>query len=383
VKYNKNGAVMDFSFVFPCLNEEETIGQCIKVLKDSLREISFEYEIIVADNGSSDKSSEIAAALGARVVPVPERGYGAAIKGGFSAAKGEYVIFADADGSYRLEDTLKLYDVAVKSNADMAVASRLNGTIEKGAMPFLHRFLGTPVLTFLINVLFSGDLSDCNSGFRCVRRSSFVKWNIRANGMEFASELLIKALKSESRIVEIKSGLRKDLRSHPPHLKTWRDGMRHLLFILSEKPQIMEYPGLFLIIVTSVLQIAALLTGPSSFLKLNIFDYHSHALLLLGGCIGAQLYLLGSSIYLVGTDKPLRLTNILINMDEAQLFFILISNFMVCAAVIVWVFFVWIERNFGNLNLINPFLVVLHFICVVGFLSIGLLGLHILKKAMK
>jgi glycosyltransferase involved in cell wall biosynthesis len=374
---------MDFSFVFPCINEEETVGKCINALKDSLKDTSLEYEIIVADNGSSDKSAQIAGSLGAVVVPVSEKGYGAAIKGGFSAAKGKYVIFADADGSYRLEDTLRLYDTAVKSDADMTIASRLNGTVEEGAMPFLHRYLGTPVLTFLINILFSGKLTDCNSGFRCVRKSSFVKWNIRANGMEFASELLIKALKNKSGMKEIKSGLRKDLRSRPPHLKTWRDGMRHLLFILSEKPQIMEYPGLFLIITTSILQIAALLTGPSSFLKLNIFDYHSHALLLLGGCIGAQLYLLGSSIYLVGTDEPLKLTKRLINMDEAQLFFILISNFTVCAAVIAWVLFVWIEKNFGNLNLINPFLVILHFICVVGFLSIGLLGLHILKKAMK
>ena len=374
---------MDFSFVFPCLNEEETVGQCINTLKDSLKDASLAYEIIVADNGSSDKSAEISGALGAIVVSVSEKGYGAAIKGGFSAAKGKYVIFADADGSYRLEDTLKLYDAAVKSDADMTIASRLNGTVEKGAMPFLHRFLGTPVLTFLINIFFSGKLTDCNSGFRCVKKTSFMKWNIRANGMGFASELLSKALKNKSAIEEIKSGLRKDLRSRPPHLKTWRDGMRHLLFILSEKPQIMEYPGLFLIIVTSILQVAALLTGPSSFLKLNVFDYHSHALLLLGGCIGAQLYLLGSSIYLVGADKPLRLTKRLINMDEAQLFFILISNFTACAAVIAWVLFIWIERNFGNLNLINPFLVILHFICVVGFLSIGLLGLHILKKAMK
>lgn len=374
---------MDFSFVFPCLNEEETLGQCIGALKDSLKRGAFEYEIIVADNGSSDKSAEIARSLGATVVSVPEKGYGAAIKGGFSAAKGRYVIFADADGSYRLEDAPALYDAAVKSDADMTIASRLNGTVEKGAMPFLHRYLGTPVLTFLINILFGGKLTDCNSGFRCVKKTSFAKWNIRANGMEFASELLIKALKNKSNIEEIKSGLRKDLRSRPPHLRTWRDGMRHLLFILSEKPQIMEYPGLFLIVATSVLQIVALLTGPSSFLKLNIFDYHSHALLLLGGCIGAQLYLLGSSIYLVGSDEPLRLTKRLINMDEAQLFFILISNFTACAAVIFWVVFVWIGRNFGNLDLINPFLAILHFICVVGFLSIGLLGLHILKKAMK
>lgn len=374
---------MDFSFIFPCLNEEDTLPFCINSIKKELKGCDYDYEIIVADNRSTDNSVSAAERCGARVVTVPQRGYGAAIKGGIDSARGEYVIFADADGSYILEHSLVLLKKALEEKADMVIASRLKGKIEPGAMPFLHRYLGTPVLTFLINFFFGGRLSDCNSGFRCLRKKSFSKWKIQSDGMEFASELLIKALKHDAKIVEIPSGLRKDRREHPPHLKTWRDGMRHLLFILSEKPQIMEIPGFFLIIVTSILQFMALAVGPSSFFKVNIFDYHTHALLLLCGSIGSQLYLLGCSIYLMGTEKPLKITRLLINMDEATLFFILISNFIAAAAVIVWVFFVWMEKDFGNLNLINPFLAILHFICIIGFMSIGLLGVHIIKKAIK
>ncbi len=369
------------SFIFPCLNEEATLPYCIGQLKESLEGCGLDYEIIVSDNGSTDKSAELAEECGARVVSVQRRGYGAAIKGGIEQAKGEYVIFADADGSYMLEHALPLYRKAALENADMAVASRLKGYIEPGAMPFLHRHLGTPVLTFLINLLFHGGLSDCNSGFRCIRRQSFKGWDIRSDGMEFASELLIKALKRGAKIVEIPSGLRRDRRARPPHLRTWRDGMRHLLLILSEKPQVMEVPGISLLIFSSVLQIAALAFGPTALGKFNVFDYHTHALLLMLGCIGTQLYLLGCSIYVLGDEEPMRLTSKILDMDEARLFILLIVNFLVCGGALAWIFLVWIRRNFEGLNLINPFLVIIHFILVAGFISIGLLGLHILKKA--
>jgi glycosyltransferase involved in cell wall biosynthesis len=315
------------------------------------------------------------------VVPVRERGYGAAIKGGIGQAKGDYIIFADADGSYMLEHALPLYKKAVEAGADMVVASRLRGAIEPGAMPFLHRYLGTPVLTLFINMFFKGALSDCNSGFRCIRRKSFHEWDIRSDGMEFASELLIKALKHGAKIVEIPSGLRRDRRERPPHLRTWRDGMRHLLFILSEKPQIMEVPGFLLLSLSSVLQVAALAAGPTALGKFNIFDYHTHALLLMLGCIGTQMYLLGCSIYVFGNEKPMKLTRRILDMDEARLFFLLMINFTVCSGTLGWIFLVWIHRNFEGLNLINPILVIIHFILIAGFMSIGLLGINILKKA--
>ena len=146
-------------------------------------------EIIVADNGSTDKSAELAAAAGARVVPVKERGYGAALKGGFAAAEFEYLAFADADGSYPINLLPELYDAALNSNADMVISSRMNGAkIEEGAMPFLHRYLGTPVLTGLINLFFHGHLSDCNSGFRLMKKTAMktgilnrTAWNLPVN----------------------------------------------------------------------------------------------------------------------------------------------------------------------------------------------------------
>lgn len=200
---------MDLTFVFPCLNECRTIALCIEAVQRSLgADPNLHYEIVVADNGSHDGSQEIATRHGARVVPVPQRGYGAALRGGIAAAQGRYVMFADADGTYCYEHALELYRTTSAADADMGIASRMKGKIEAGAMPPLHRHLGTPVLTTLINLLFKGRLSDCNSGFRCLKKTAYDTWGIRASGMEFASELLIKALKHSASTVEIPSGLR-------------------------------------------------------------------------------------------------------------------------------------------------------------------------------
>ncbi|HYF35735.1 MAG TPA: glycosyltransferase family 2 protein, partial [Prosthecobacter sp.] len=245
---------MDLTFVFPCLNEHRTIARCIDAVRQSLEaDPTLKFEIVVADNGSTDDSREIATAHGARVVPVTQRGYGAALRGGIEAAAGKYVMFADADGTYCYEHSLSLYKATSSANADMGIASRMKGTIEPGAMPTLHRILGTPVLTTLINVLFHGRLSDCNSGFRCLKKTAYDTWQIRASGMEFASELLIKALKNRASTVEIPSGLRPAPVDRTPHLRTWRDGMRHLLFILSERPRLFELIGLALILIGTLL----------------------------------------------------------------------------------------------------------------------------------
>jgi hypothetical protein len=157
--------------------------------------------------------------------------------------------------------------------------------------------------------------------------------------------------------------------------------MRHLLFILSEKPQVMEYPGLLLLLFSSLLQVLALLMGPVELGKFHIFDYHSHALLLMIGGVGTQIYLFGCSLYLLNNENPLRPTAFLLNMDESRLFFTLIVDFALCAGILAWLFFIWIQQNFGNLKLINPFLVMIHFILIIGFINIGMLGIHVLKKA--
>ena len=374
---------MDLSFVFPCLNEEGTLAACIRAVNQSLASAngSVRYEIIVADNGSTDRSREIAIEEGARVVPVPVRGYGAALRGGIGAAQGTYVIFADADSTYLYEDTLPLYRKAVATDAEMAIASRMKGKIEPGAMPPLHRYLGTPVLTALINLLFGGWLSDCNSGFRCIRRSSYESWGIRSNGMEFASELLVKALKRKAKTVEIRSGLRRGPDGRVAHLRTWRDGMRHLLFILSERPRLFEVSGLILVLVASILQLTALIVGPTKVGGLNIFDLHTKALLLLAGLTGTQAYLFACMLFLKERERPLAITRSSIEIDEASLFFLLSGIFVVESILVGAVVANWASNNFANLDLAQVAFAVIHFLSVPGMLLVGLLALHVFKKS--
>ena len=371
----------EITFVFPCLNEQATLAECVRRVRASLQQGGAPFEIIVADNGSTDRSREIAVEEGCRVVPVPVRGYGAALRAGIMAAQSEHVMFADSDSTYLYEDAFGLFDAAKKHNADMAIASRMTGKIEPGAMPTLHRYLGTPVLTTLINWLFGGHLSDCNSGFRCVRKSAFETWGIRATGMEFASELLIKALKAKAVMVETKSGLRPGPPGRVAHLHTWRDGMRHLLFILSEKPALFEWLGLALLIVGSLLQLSAAFTGPTAMGGFHVFDVHSQALLLLGGLLGGKLYLFSCMLYGRSKDKPLALTQRLISLNEGVLFFTLVAILAGIGGVAGWIFLTWIGSQFSNLHLANVLLVWVHFLALGLEVAIGLLGVHVLKKA--
>lgn len=374
---------MDLTFVFPCLNEEPTIRSCVRAVRESLDQAGndLKYEIVVADNGSTDRSAEIAIEEGARVVPVEERGYGAALRGGIEAAEGEYVMFADADMTYHYEDALPLYEKAVEADADMAISSRLLGEIEPGAMPWMHRWLGTPVLTFLINFLFHGKLSDCNSGFRCLRKTAYENWGIRASGMEFASELLIKALKHDAKTVEIPSGLRKGPEDRVAHLRTWRDGMRHLLFILSERPRLFEVAGIVLVVVSSILQLLAVIIGPTEVLGLNIFDMHSKALLLLAGITGMQLYVFSCILFLRKREEPSSLTASLIGIDEASLFFLLLSILILEVLLVGSVVANWVLNNFANLDLANVLIGAIQLLALPLMLAIGLLGIHVFKKS--
>ncbi len=370
------------TFVFPCLNEERTLGQCIDQVTVSLDSLGIEYEIVVADNGSVDASPSIARAKGCRVVPVPVRGYGAALRTGIESALGEYVMFADSDNTYLYNDAADLYRAAVEHSADMAIASRMTGRIEDGAMPPLHRYLGTPVLTTLINVLFNGRLSDCNSGFRCVKKSSYLGWEIRSSGMEFASELLIKALKANARTVEIKSGLRPGPKDRVAHLHTWRDGMRHLLFILSERPRLFEVMGLFLTIAATLLQLLAAWTGPIAVAgRFHIFDLHSQALLLLGSIIGAQLYVFGCKLFLETPDEPMAVTRRLIGLHEGTLFLTLVIITLGAAGAVLGLLVVWVGSGFANLTLAHRLMLWVHLLALGFTFAFGLLGLHILRKA--
>ncbi len=231
-------ASVDVSIVMPCLNEVQCLEHCIGVARQALRKIEEQLgltgEILVADNGSTDGSQVLAARLGARVVPVAARGYGAALIGGGQAAFGRYILMGDADGSYDFNDGVAMI-ASLHSGADLCMGSRFKGGIEPGAMPWKNRFIGNPVLTGILNLLFRPGITDAHCGLRAMRKDAFLSLQLTGTGMEFASEMVIKAALKRIRIEEVPARLLADLRDRPPHLRPWRDGWRHLryLFMLS------------------------------------------------------------------------------------------------------------------------------------------------------
>jgi glycosyltransferase involved in cell wall biosynthesis len=238
--------VVDLTVVLPCLNEAETLATCIRKARRSIAELGLRGEIIVADNGSTDGSQEIAAAEGARVVPIPVRGYGAALAGGIAAARSEYVIMADADDSYDLTN-LAPFVTALDEGADLVMGNRFAGGIQPGAMPPLHRYLGNPVLTAIGRLFFRAPCKDFHCGIRGFRKSRIIGLGLRTTGMEFASEMVVKATLEHLQVAEVPTTLAPDGRSRAPHLRTWRDGWRHLRFLLLFSPRwLFLYPGLVL-----------------------------------------------------------------------------------------------------------------------------------------
>ena len=266
-------ATVELSVVLPCLNEAETLAVCIRKARASFAGLGVVGEVIVADNGSTDGSQDIARAEGARVVDVPRRGYGAALIGGIAAAGGEYVLMADADDSYGLDD-LGGFLRELRDGADLVMGNRFRGGIEPGAMPFLHRYVGNPALSMLGRLFFRIPVGDFHCGIRAFRRDRMLELGLVTSGMEFASEMVVRASLQRLEIREVPTVLRPDGRSRPPHLRTWRDGWRHLRFLLAFSPRwLLLYPSLAFqgLGLAGVLW---LLLGPRSVGRV-VFDVHS------------------------------------------------------------------------------------------------------------
>lgn len=252
---------MELTVVMPCLNEAETVAACVTKAVRFIAEHGIDGEVVVADNGSTDGSQKLAADAGARVVPVKDKGYGNALMGGIIAARGEYVIMGDSDDSYDFTNLMPFVE-KLREGYDLVMGNRFKGGIEPGAMPPLHRYLGNPVLSFLGRLFFPSDIGDFHCGLRGFKRSSALDLNLQATGMEFASELVVKATLWHLKVTEVPTTLAKDGRSHPPHLRSWRDGWRHLRFLLLFSPRwLFSVPGFILLIVGLIIG-GATATGP-------------------------------------------------------------------------------------------------------------------------
>src|ERR1700728_3888161 len=220
----------------PCLNEAETVATCVRKAVTFIADSGISGEVVVADNGSTDGSRQLAADAGARVVPIPERGYGNALMGGIIAARGAYGIMGDADDSYNFTDLMP-FITELRKGYDLVMGNRFKGGIAPGAMPPLHRYLGTPVLSFIGRLFFHSKIGDFNCGLRGFRRDSAISLGLQATGMEFASEMIVKSALAHQKIAEVPTTLAKAGRRRPPHLQTWRDGWRHLRFLLLFSPR--------------------------------------------------------------------------------------------------------------------------------------------------
>jgi glycosyltransferase involved in cell wall biosynthesis len=230
---------VDVTIVMPCLNEAQCLPHCIMNAREALQRIGSQYgltgEIVIADNGSTDGSQMLATGLGARVVDVSQRGYGAALIGGGNAAHGKYILMGDADGSYDFTDGVAMIG-KLESGAELCMGSRFRGGISPGAMPWKNRYIGNPVLTGILNLFFGAGISDAHSGLRAIRKDAFLGLELSGAGMEFASEMVIKAALKRLRIAETPVKLLPDLRDRAPHLRPWRDGWRHLRYLLMLSP---------------------------------------------------------------------------------------------------------------------------------------------------
>jgi len=374
-----------FAFVIPCLNEEKTLPLVLdKIKKVCSRELkSFNTEIIVSDNGSTDRSVETAISKEVKVVHCAENGYGAAINFGVLNTNADYVIFADADDTYDFRESSKFVNEALKG-VDLIIGNRLNDVVSRKAMPFLHRRVGTPTLNFIINFLYGkkdNKIYDCNSGFRCFRRESFLKWNIKSTGMEFASEMLAKALKHNARISHVPVKLHQDLPGRVPHLKTWRDGMRHLLQIISEAPEFFFKVSRSLFTASFTGIIISLFWGPLNIMGFSVFGIHTMLLLFLLAVFSVTLFGIGLGLS-VKTQSSVKLYNLIMSLPEDKLFWMSLVIFIVSLGFFIGLLIYWGTKGFSNIDLTRETV----FFVVLGTIGIQLISsiifAHLIKRGL-
>jgi glycosyltransferase involved in cell wall biosynthesis len=345
---------LEVSVVMPCLNEEKTIGACVAEALATLQSAGLRGEVIVADNGCTDRSIEIARNLGARVVPVEKKGYGNALLGGFSAARGEFVIMGDADQSYDFTH-IPAFVSKLREGNDLVMGNRFRGGIAPGAMPALHRYLGTPVLTAIARLFFGSPCGDIYCGLRGFRRDAILHLGLRTTGMEFATEMVVKSAIFGLRIAEVPTTLRPDGRDRPPHLRTWRDGWRGLRFLMLYSPRwLFLYPGIGLMLAGTAVGLW-LLPGPRIVHGVR-FDVHTLLFAGLTVLVGFQSVTFAFFTKLFAITEGLapedpRLTRLFryITLELG----VSIGALLMAVGVAAWAVVLgrWGARHFGNLDI--------------------------------
>jgi glycosyltransferase involved in cell wall biosynthesis len=351
---------VEVSVVIPCLNEANSLGFCIEKALAAFRSASLHGEVFVADNGSTDGSIHIAESLGARVVHVKERGYGAALKAGIAASRGKFVIMGDADDSYDFGEVPN-FVAKLREGNDLVMGNRFKGGIQPGAMPPLHKYFGNPGLTALLNLLFHARIGDSYCGLRGFTREMYDRLDVRSSGMEFALEMVIKSAQIGARIAEIPIVLWPDKRGRPPHLRSFRDGWRSLRFMLMYAPNwLYLLPGM-LFLIAGLALVFWLLPGQRRISERIVLDIHTMIFGVIFTLLGAQILSIGAFAKVfsyaarfdrrqISLQRALRKVTLEVGLLSGAAIFL--AGFVGCA----WITWGWASHGFGELNEIRQIL---------------------------
>ncbi len=349
---------IEVSVVMPCLNEVSTLRICIEKAWACLKANGIRGEVVVADNGSTDGSAIVAKQVGARVVHAKEKGYGNALRAGFEATRGKYLIMGDADDSYDFTNLMPFID-ALRCGNDVVMGERFKGGIAPGAMPWHHKYIGNPLLTATMNLFFHTGISDAHCGLRAFTKDAYERMGLRTTGMEFASEMIVKANASGMRMTEVPTTLSPDGRSRPPHLRSFRDGWRHLRFLMTLTPKwILVYPGAAMLFVGIVLM--ALLGGGPVTLGSIVLDHHTMIAAAMLVVVGYQALTIGflARVFAVREEigppsKWLATGNKLLTLEGGLIggtTILFLGAFLVAGMTLRW-----IAKDFGPLNFSSTF----------------------------
>ncbi len=348
-------AALELTILMPCLNEAETLAICVRKARGFLTRTGITGEVLIADNGSTDGSQQIAIAEGARVIDVPQRGYGAALMAGIDAAHSRYVIMGDADDSYDFEN-LDRFVEELRAGNHLVMGNRFKGGIAPGAMPWHHRYIGNPVLSFMGRLFFKAAPGDFHCGLRGFDRDAILGLNLRTNGMEFASEMLVKATLMNLRIAEVPTTLKPDGRSRAPHLRSFRDGWRHLRFLLLFSPRwLFLYPGLACLAVGLFLG-ALLWNGPVRLpggIEIDIHTFLAAGMLIIVGLQSVSFAVVGrrfaSRYGFIPRSETFDAVLEFLTLERILSFALLLIAIGIGAAI--WGVGQWAERGFGAMTL--------------------------------